>query len=84
MHKRILISAIIMVLTVSQVLFSFPFNLPEVKEAHAATRLGLHVTQEELNIWRQRRTDNVNTINGFTYQNVYTNRILADANMFKS
>jgi hypothetical protein len=36
MHKRIIGSAIIMVLTVSQVLFSFPFNLPNAQEAHAA------------------------------------------------
>ena len=36
MPKRIIVSTIIMVLTVSQVLFSFPFHLPEVKEAHAA------------------------------------------------
>jgi F5/8 type C domain len=53
-------------------------------EAHAATRLGLHVTQEELNIWRQRMTDNVNKINGFTYASIYQNRILADANAFKN
>src|SRR5688572_2365561 len=52
--------------------------------AFAQTRLGLHVTQEELNIWRQRRTDNVNTINGHTFQSVYQNRILADANSFRS
>jgi hypothetical protein len=52
--------------------------------AVAATRLGLHVTQEELNIWRQRITDNVNTINGFTYQSIYQNRILDGANIFKN
>src|SRR5262249_34383280 len=28
--------------------------LPSIPEAHAATRLGRHVTQEESNIWRQR------------------------------
>src|SRR5688572_13309669 len=53
-------------------------------QAFAQTRLGLHVTQEELNVWRQRMTDNVNTINGRTYQTIYTNRILADANSFRS
>jgi hypothetical protein len=54
MHNRIIGSTVIMVLTLSQVLFSFPFNIPQVKEAQAATRLGLHVTQEELHCWRQR------------------------------
>jgi hypothetical protein len=83
MHKRIIGSAIIMVLTVSQVVFSFPFNLPEVKQAHAATRLGLHVTQEELNKWKQRRTDNSNGINGSTYKQIWDNRILPDANNFR-
>ena len=83
MHKRIIGSAIIMVLTVSQVLFSFPFNLPEVKQAHAATRLGLHVTQEELNIWRSRRNDTSNGINGQTYKDIWDNRILPDANNFR-
>jgi hypothetical protein len=38
MHKRIIGNIIIMVLAISQVLFSFPFNLPEVKEVHAFTR----------------------------------------------
>ena len=52
--------------------------------AFAQTRLGLHVTQEELNIWRQRRTDNVNGINGYSFQSIYQNRILADANSFKA
>src|SRR4030095_7630022 len=54
------------------------------QRALAQTRLGLHVTQEELNIWRQRMTDNVNTINGVTFQSIYQNRILADANAFRS
>jgi hypothetical protein len=36
MHQRITGSTIV-VLTLSQILFSFPFNLPDVKEAHAAT-----------------------------------------------
>src|SRR5687768_13214674 len=53
-------------------------------QALAQTRLGLHVTQEELNIWRARMTDNVNTINGRTFQTIYTNRILAEANAFRS
>jgi len=66
MHKRIIGSTIIMVLTVSQVLFSFPFNLPAVKEAQAATRLGLHVTQEELNCWRQRAGIDAQGSNGIT------------------
>ena len=52
--------------------------------AVAATRLGLHVTQEELAIWRQRMTDNVTTINGFTYQSIYQNRILDGANIFRT
>jgi hypothetical protein len=52
--------------------------------AVAATRLGLHVTQEELTIWRQRMTDNVNGINGYSFQSIYQNRILADANLFRS
>src|SRR5919197_1866407 len=52
--------------------------------AFAQTRLGLQVTQEELNVWRQRMADNVNTINGVTFQSIYQNRILADANSFKN
>src|SRR5262245_30697441 len=51
--------------------------------ALANTRLGLHVTSDELAIWQARRTDNVNTINGFTYQSIYQNRILPLANDFK-
>ena len=51
-------------------------------QALAQTRLGLHVTQEELNVWRARMTDNVNTINGFTYQAIYNARIKADADSF--
>src|SRR2546425_11805032 len=54
------------------------------QSAVAQTRLGLHVTQEELTIWRQRMTDNVNTMNGFTFQSIYQNRLLADANTFRS
>src|SRR5262249_20863038 len=37
-----------------------------------------------LNIWRQRMTDNVNGINGVSFQTIYQNRILADANTFRS
>jgi hypothetical protein len=47
-----------------------------------AARLGLHVTTPELLEWRRRMTDNVTTINGFTYQAIYTNRIKADADTF--
>jgi hypothetical protein len=54
------------------------------QSAAAQTRLGLHVTQEELNIWRQRMNDNVNGINGYSYQAIYQNRILSDANAFKN
>jgi parallel beta-helix repeat protein len=36
MHKCIIGSAVIMVLTISQVLFSFPFSVSEVKETKAA------------------------------------------------
>src|SRR5262249_61784648 len=54
------------------------------QNALAETRLGLHVTQEELNIWRQRRTDNTNGVNGVTYQTIYQNRIQADADAFKA
>jgi hypothetical protein len=54
------------------------------QRAEAATRLGLHVTQEELTIWRQRMTDNVNGVNGSSYQAIYQNRLLADANAFRS
>lgn len=48
----------------------------------AATRLGLHVTQEELDIWEARRNDNVNGSNGVTFASMYTNRILNRANAF--
>src|SRR5262249_15855760 len=54
------------------------------RPASAQTRLGLHVTREELNIWRQRMTDNVNGVNGYSFQSIYQNRILADANTFRS
>ncbi len=50
--------------------------------AQGSTRLGLHVTQEELNVWQARMTDNVNTINGITFQTVYNARIKADADSF--
>jgi Concanavalin A-like lectin/glucanases superfamily len=53
-----------------------------IPQASAATRLGLFVTQEELNIWRARMTDTVGTINGFTYQSIYQNRIKAPADAF--
>lgn len=49
----------------------------------AATRLGLHVTDEELVQWRARRTSSA-TIGGLQYQTIYNNRILADANAFRS
>jgi len=59
-------------------------SIPFGRAAFAQTRLGLHVTREELNIWKQRMTDNVNGINGYSFQNIYQNRILADANTFKA
>jgi hypothetical protein len=65
------------------VVMLYPVLPPEPREAHAATRLGLHVTQEELNIWRQRRNDNANGIGGTTFQSMYQNRILPDANNFR-
>jgi hypothetical protein len=55
-----------------------------VLPAQAATRLGLHVTQEERTLWQARMTNNVTTINGFTYQSIYQNRILAHGNSFKA
>jgi hypothetical protein len=70
------------VLTLIMVLMLYPALPPEPKEAHAATRLGLHVTQEELNIWRQRRTDNVNGINGYSYKTIWDSRMLSEANTF--
>jgi hypothetical protein len=53
------------------------------QSAMAQTRLGLHVTREELIIWQSRRTDNVNGIGGKTYKSIWDNRILPDANTFK-
>jgi hypothetical protein len=40
----------------SMILMLIPpiLTTPSVGEAHAATWLGLHVTQEELNCWKQR------------------------------
>jgi hypothetical protein len=53
------------------------------ERAYSATRLGLHTTLEELNIWKGRANGTITgSINGFTYQSIYTNRILADANIF--
>jgi hypothetical protein len=49
-----------------------------------ATRLGLHVTAEELAIWQARRTDNSTTQNGTTFQSIYTNRIKNKADTFKA
>lgn len=54
------------------------------QSAVAQTRLGLHVTQEELNIWRQRMNDSVNGINGYSFQDIYQQRIKADADAFRS
>ena len=54
------------------------------QRAVAQTRLGLHVTQAELDIWRTRMTDAVNGINGYSFQSIYQNRILAGANTFRS
>ena len=65
------------------VIIGLSFVMPLGEYAQAATRLGLHVTQEELNIWRARRTDNVNGSNGVTYQNIYNNRIKTSADSFK-
>lgn len=53
-----------------------------MQSSHSATRLGLHVTSEELAIWQSRMTNSTGTINGFNYQSIYQNRILADANSF--
>lgn len=39
------------------ILLMLAFSLLMVPLGHAATRLGLHVTQEELNVWRQRATN---------------------------
>src|SRR5687768_1999383 len=56
------------------------------RDASAQTRLGLHVTQEELNIWKQRAKDGPYKTNG----DVRTNspgdwtRILSNANAFRS
>src|SRR5262245_34891730 len=50
----------------------------------AEKRLGLHVTQEELAIWRQRMTDTGNGVGGLTYQTIYRDRILADASAFRN
>jgi hypothetical protein len=71
MPKRILSGVTITVLTLSQVLFSFPFSVPQVKEAQAATRLGLHATQEELNCWRQRAGIDPQGSNGITCPVIY-------------
>jgi hypothetical protein len=48
------------------------------------SRLGLHVTQAELDIWRQRMTDTAHGINGYSYRDIYQGRILADADLFKN
>lgn len=65
-------------------LFIFFVILSIALPVQAATRLGLHVTQEELDIWRTRMTLTTQSINGFNYQSIYQNRILADANSFRS
>jgi hypothetical protein len=52
--------------------------------SEAATRLGLHVTTEELAVWNTRRTDTVNGVGGETFKAMWDNRILADANTFKA
>jgi hypothetical protein len=44
----------------------YPVLPPEPREAKAATRLGLHVTQEELNCWRQRAGLDPQGANGIT------------------
>ena len=66
------------------VLMLYPVLPPEPQQAHAATRLGLRVTQEELNIWRQRMNDNSNGIGGLTYASIYQNPIKAEADNFRN
>jgi len=66
------------------VIMMYPVLPPNPREAHVATRLGLHVTQEELDIWRQRRTDTVNGINGVSYAIMWNSEILGKANTFRS
>jgi hypothetical protein len=79
------------------VLMLYPVLPPEPHQAHAATRLGLFFTQEELNCWRQRAglvppnslTPNC-TVKYRTGGDVSTNSpgdwtmILASANAFRS
>ena len=75
MHYRSLMHGVLAILGMCTVLS---------QSAVAGTRLGLHVTQEELNIWRQRMTDTVNGVNGYSFQSIYQNRLLANANGFRS
>src|SRR6266540_2327126 len=75
MHYRYMMHVVLAILSICTALS---------QRAVAATRLGLHVTQEELNIWRQRMNDNVNGVNGYSFRDIYQNRILADANAFRS
>jgi len=44
---------------------------PFVAPPSGNTRLGLHVTSDELAIWQTRSADNTNGINGVTYQTMY-------------
>ena len=77
------------------VLFAWLLLAHAAPAARAATRLGLHVTQEELNCWRQRagvvangsltpNCSNAEMMNGFTFQNIYNSRIKANADTFKN
>ena len=59
-------------------LLLLPFQLD------AATKLGLHVTTEELALWRARRTDNTTLMNGFSFQAIYNTRILTEANLVRN
>jgi hypothetical protein len=83
------------VLIFIMIVMLYPALPPEPKEAKAATRLGLHVTQEELNCWRQRAGIDPQGSNGITcpvkYKNAGDvsinspgdwNRIVANRNAF--
>src|SRR5436309_1579962 len=72
MYKRIIGSTIIMVLTVSQVLFSFPFNLPEVKEAHAPTRTVNNASELQSALNAAQPGDEI-VLNNGTYSGQFTN-----------
>jgi hypothetical protein len=72
MSKRIIAGLTIMVLTVSQVLFSFPFNFSEVREADAATTRVVNNSSELQSALNAAQPGDEIVLNNGTYTGQFT------------